>query len=114
MAVYPCEIVISTRTPGGAREGPQPSASPSAPLVLLERSRARDTRAGRNDIKAGGPTVTKVPLPQCASAERVLTQVLTAAAAGGRTVPVPLAPLPPPASLRSPPAPPPFAPPPRS
>ena len=56
-----------------------------------------------NEIKAGGPTVTKVPLQQCASAERVLT-----------TVPVPLAPLPPPSSLRSPPPPSPFAPPPRS
>ena len=99
-------MVISIRTPGAARDALQPSA----PLGLLEKSRLRDTRAGRNEIKAGGPTVTKVPLQPCASAERVLS----AAAAGGRTVPVPLAPLPPSSSLRSPAPPPPLAPPPRS
>ena len=73
VAIYPCEMVISIRTLG-------------APLDLLEKSRLRDTRAGRNEIKVGGSTVTKVPL-QCVSAERMLA----AAAAGGRTVPVPLA-----------------------
>ena len=93
VAIYPCEMVISIRTA-------------SAPLDLLEKSRWRDTRAGRNEIKASGPTVTKVPL-QCASAEHVLA----AAAAGGRTVPVPLAPLPPPSSPRSPPPLPPLTPP---
>ena len=93
VAIYPCEMVISIRTA-------------SAPLDLLEKSRWRDTRAGRNEIKASGPTVTKVPL-QCASAEHVLA----AAAAGGLTVPVPLAPLPPPSSPRSPPPLPPLAPP---